>query len=365
MRFTLALTFATLALAQPPATPPTPPAPPVRSPEVLADHRVTFRLRAPQANTVVLDRETGGRTPMTKGDDGVWSLTTDALAPDIYGYRFVLDGVAVMDPVNPMMKTNLLNSTSAVRVPGQSSWDERDVPHGNLTEHFYESKIAGDHRSFFVYTPPGYDARASRKYPVLYLLHGFSDGSDGWSTVGRAHVIMDNLLADSKITPMLVVMPLGYGEPAVLRGPRDPDMNRRNVTKHKETLLQEVIPQVEKTYRVKADVADRAIAGLSMGGGESLYSGLTAPHAFAYVASLSGSIPEPAMLEGLDEGLNKKLKLLWIACGKDDFLYKRNMAFIETLKEKKVKHVWNETEGAHTWFVWRRNLTALAPQLFR
>lgn len=359
MRITLVL-FAAAALAQPPA----PPAP-VRSPEVQADRRVTFRLRAPLAKEVVVDRETGGRTPMTKGEDGVWTLTTDPLAPDIYGYRFFVDGLGVMDPVNSMMKTNLLSPTSAVHVPGQESWDGREVPHGSLTEHFYESKIAGDRRSFFVYTPPGYDARAGRKYPVLYLLHGFSDGSDGWSMVGRAHVILDNLIADQKAKPMLVVMPLGYGEPAVLKGPRDPDMNRRNVTKHKETVLQEVLPQVEKTYRVSARQEDRAIAGLSMGGGESLYSGLTPPYAFAYVASFSGAAPENAMLDGLNEDINKKLKLLWIACGKDDFLLKRNLAFLDFLKEKKVTHVWNQTAGAHTWPVWRRNLTELAPMLFR
>lgn len=338
---------------------------PVRSPEVHPDHRVTFRLRAPKATEVMVDRETGTRAAMTKGDDGVWTLTTDPLTPDIYGYRFFVDGLGIMDPVNPMMKTNLLAPTSAVHVGGEQSWDPRDVPRGSLTEHFYESKIAGDRRSFFVYTPPGYDARAGRRYPVLYLLHGFSDGSDGWSTVGRAHVILDNLIADRKALPMLVVMPLGYGEPAVLRGPRDPDMNRRNVTKHKETLLQEVIPQVEKAYRVKAGAESRAVAGLSMGGGESLYSGLTPPYAFTYVASFSGAPPEAAMLDGLSDAVNQKVKLLWIACGKDDFLFKRNLAFLEMLKEKKVTYAWNETEGAHTWPVWRRNLTSLAPLLFR
>ncbi len=358
MRLILLFSLVCLASAQPPAR--------VVSPEVSADHRVTFRLRAPQAREVLVDRETATRVSMLKGDDGVWTLTTDALAPDIYGYRFVVDGLAVMDPVNPMMKTNLLGATSAVHVRGNESWDPRDVPHGALTEHFYESKIAGDRRSFFVYTPPGYDARAGKKYPVLYLLHGFSDGSDGWSTVGRAHVILDNLIADRKAVPMLVVMPLGYGEPAILGpGPRTPDMGRRNLTKHKETLLQEVIPQVEKAYRVQPRPADRAIAGLSMGGGESLYSGLTAPHAFAYVASFSGAVPEANMLEGLDDSLNKKLKMLWIACGKDDFLIKRNREFIDLLKSRNITNTWNETAGAHTWPVWRRNLTELAPLLFR
>ena len=272
MRFSLILALSGFAYAQAP--------PPVRSPEVHPDLRVTFRLRAPKATEVMLDREAGTRAAMTKGEDGVWTLTTEPLAPEIYGYRFFVDGLGIMDPVNPMMKTNLLSSTSAVHVPGQQTWDPRDVPHGAITEHFYESKVAGDRRNFFVYTPPGYDARAGRKYPVLYLLHGFSDGSDGWSVVGRAHVILDNLIADQKALPMLVVMPLGYGEPAVLRGPRDPDMNRRNVTKHKETLLQEVIPQVEKTYRVKADTANRAIAGLSMGGGQALSIGFHRPDLF-------------------------------------------------------------------------------------
>jgi enterochelin esterase family protein len=362
MRFTLAFTLAAVAFAQAPATPP--PAP-IRSPEVSSDRRVTFRLRAPKATEVLVDREFSKRTPMTKGDDGVWTLTTDPLPAEIYGYRFVVDGTPFIDPVNRMMKTNLLGSTSAVQVPGTESWDERDVPHGALTEVFYESKIAGDRRSYFVYTPPGYDARAGKKYPVLYLLHGFSDGSDGWSVVGRAHVILDNLVADKKAVPMVVVMPLGYGEPAILRGPRTPDMGRTNVTKHKETLLQEVIPQVEKNYRVETKQSERAIAGLSMGGGESLYSGLTAPYHFAYVASFSGAVPEQAMIDGLDESINKKVKLLWIACGKDDFLIKRNTAFIDLLKEKKIKHVWNETEGAHTWAVWRRNLTVFTPMLFR
>jgi len=277
MQLTLTFLLTAVLYAQ---APPTPPPAPIRSPEVLADQRVTFRLRAPKAAEVFVDRETSKRTPMVKGDDGVWTLTTDPLTPDIYGYRFFVDGVGMMDPVNPMMKTNLLGPTSAVHVPGQQSWDPRDVAHGTLTEHFYESKVASDRRSFFVYTPPGYDARAGKKYPVLYLLHGFSDGSDGWSIVGRAHVILDNLIADQKAVPMLVVMPLGYGEPAVLRGARDPGMNRLNVTKHKDTLLQEVIPQVEKAYRVKTDPANRAIAGLRWAAAKAFTPDLLPPTPF-------------------------------------------------------------------------------------
>src|SRR5581483_1511216 len=191
---------------------------PITSPDVLPDHRVTFRLRAPNAKEVALDLEGAKPIPMQKDEQGVWSVTTNPLEPDFYGYNFVVDGVHFTDPANPVMKPNLLNVSSEVHVPGPSSlpWEVNDVPHGIVHQHFYKSGVVGDERDFYVYTPPGYEAKSKTKYPVLYLLHGFSDDASGWTAVGRANVILDNLIAQGKAKPMVVVMPLGYGAPEIL-----------------------------------------------------------------------------------------------------------------------------------------------------
>lgn len=165
----------------------------VQSPEVLSDHRVTFRFRAPNAKEVLLSREGAPRLPMQKDEQGVWSITTGPLAPDYYGYSFVADGVGLIDPLNPLMKPNLLNTTSMVRVPGPASlpWEVNNGPHGEVHRHFYKSGIVGDQRDYYVYTPPGYDPKAGKRYPTLYLLHGYSDDASGWTAVGRAHVILE------------------------------------------------------------------------------------------------------------------------------------------------------------------------------
>src|SRR2546423_6259277 len=189
------------------------------SPEVHADKRVTFRFRAPNAKEVSLTLEgTPESIPMQKDDQGLWTVTTAPLEPDYYGYSFIPDGVHLIDPENPLMKPNLLGTTSQVHVPGLAAlaWETNSVPHGEVHHHFYKSNVVGDERDFYVYTPPGYDARAKKKYPVLYLLHGFSDDASGWTAVGRAHVILDNLIAQGKAKPMLIVMPLGYGAPEIL-----------------------------------------------------------------------------------------------------------------------------------------------------
>jgi enterochelin esterase family protein len=223
-----------------------------------------------------------------------------------------------------------------------------------------------------VYTPAEYDPTAKKKYPVLYLLHGFSDDASGWSAVGRAHVIMDNLIAQGKAKPMLVVMPLGYGAPEILyrdsSAPRDPDLSKRNMTKFRDALFTEVIPEVEKKYRVIADRNSRAIAGLSMGGAESLFTGLNAIDKFAWIGSFSAgglSGDYAAMFPALDENANKRLKLLWVACGTEDRLIEDNRKFLEWLDSKKIHYTKVETPGAHTWMVWRRNLATFAPLLFR
>ena len=250
--------------------------PALLSPEVHSDQRVTFRFRAPQAKEVLLAREGAQRVPMQKDEHGVWSVTTDTLEPDFYGYAFVADGVNLIDPSNCMMKPNLLNTQSVVHVPGPPSlpWEVNDVPRGTIHRHFYKSGVVGDERDYYVYTPPKYDPKAGQPYPVLYLLHGFSDDASGWTAVGRAHVILDNLIARGKAKPMLIVMPLGYGVPEYVSrgGPstRDPKLRQRSFEKFRDALLTEVMPEVEKTYRVSQDRESRAIAGLSMGGAESL-----------------------------------------------------------------------------------------------
>ena len=351
-----------------------PPAPPVDSPEVRADRTVTFRFRDPNAKEVLLAREGAGRVPMQRDEEGIWTLTTDPLEPDLYGYSFIADGVGLIDPANPGMKPNLLNITSVVHVPGPLSlaWEINDVPHGEVHHHFYRSAVVGDDRDYYVYTPPGYYPSAKKLYPVLYLLHGFSDDASGWTAVGRAHVILDNLIAEGKAKPMLIVMPLGYGAPEVLArgGPtlRDPALRKRNYDKFRDSLFTEVIPQVEKAYKVTKDRNSRAIVGLSMGGAESLYIGLNALDRFGWVGSFSaGGTSEDynATFPALNANTTSQLHLLWIACGTEDRLITPNRQFREWLTSKDIKHTDVETPGAHTWLVWRRNLSAFAPLLFQ
>jgi len=194
--------------------------PSIQSPEVHSDGRVTFRLFAPEAHKVSVSVE-GAKDPlpMQKDEQGVWSVSTDALAPDIYGYSFLADGVHLNDPVNTEIKPNLLSLSNAVHVVGPTPlpWEVTDIPHGQVHHHFYKSGVVGDNRDFYVYTPPGYDASAATLYPVLYLLHGFSDDASGWTAVGKANLILDRLIAENKAKPMIVVTPLGYGAPEIVR----------------------------------------------------------------------------------------------------------------------------------------------------
>lgn len=363
-----------LAQAATPAARPQAPPPRLVSPDVQTDNRVTFRFRDPNAHAVMFAREGAQPVAMQKDDQGVWSITTDPLEPDYYGYSFIADGVALIDPSNYMMKPNLLFTESEVHVPGPSSlpWELNDVPHGVVHHHFYKSAVVGDQRGFFVYTPPGYDPRAGKSYPVLYLLHGFSDDARAWPVVGRANVILDNLIAQGKAKPMLVVMPLGYGTPEIVtRGFgsfRDPELIKRNYDRFRDALLNEVLPQVEKDYRVDSNRNARAIAGLSMGGAESLYVGLNALDRFAWVGSFSaGGLNEDydKNFPGLDSKANSQLQVLWVACGTEDRLIGTNRKFREWLKSKGINHTDIETPGMHTWMVWRRNLAAFAPLLFQ
>jgi enterochelin esterase-like enzyme len=347
---------------------------PIVSPEVRPDNRVTFRLHAPNAKEVMLAREGAQPVRMQKDEQGVWTLTTDPLEPDYYGYSFIADGVALIDPSNHLMKPNLLYAQSVVHVPGPSTlaWEVGDVPHGTIQHHFYKSVSVGDQRDFYVYTPPGYDPKANKLYPVLYLLHGFSDDASGWTAVGRAHVILDNLIAQGKAKPMLIVMPLGYGAPEIVSrsGPplRDPALRQRNFDKFREALLTEVIPQVEKAYRVSKDRNTRAVAGLSMGGAESLLTGLNTVDRFAWIGAFSsGGLDENfnTQFPTLDAKANSQLRLLWVACGTDDRLIGTNRKLRDWLNSKGIRLNYVETPGAHTWMVWRRNLTTFASLLFQ
>jgi enterochelin esterase-like enzyme len=370
--FLLALLSGACTTAQGQPTQPTPA--PVLSPEVHADRSVTFRFRAANARELLLDLEGNDPKSMQKDDQGVWILTSAALEPDFYGYSFVADGVHLIDPSNPLLKPNLLDTQSEVHVPGASElpWEMNDVPHGVVHHHFYKSGIVGDQRDFYVYTPPGYDPRAKKKYPVLYLLHGFSDDASGWTSVGRANVILDNLISQHKAKPMIIVMPLGYGAPEILKGGfasfHNAPLRQRNFDRFREALLNEVIPQVEADYRVVKDRDARAIAGLSMGGSESLLTGLNQLDKFSWIGAFSsGGLTEDfdAEFPALDSKANSQLHLLWIACGTEDRLLDINRKFRDWLKSKGIQHSDVETPGAHTWMVWRRNLTSFASLLFR
>lgn len=345
------------------------------SPEVHPDRSVTFRFRDPGAAKVELDLE--GRDPvaMTKDDAGVWTCTTEPLRPDLYGYAFSADGEVRLDPLNYLRKPNLIWQSNMVLVPGSppEPWEVQHVPHGTVDHHFYRSGIIGDERDYFVYTPPGYSVHGHERYPVLYLLHGFSDTAEGWTAVGQANFILDNLIAQGRVKPMLVVMPLGYGVPGFAspfgQNFRDHDLNLRNFSNFRRALIEEVVPQVEHEYRVQNDQKHRAIAGLSMGGAESLFVGLNNVDKFAYVGAFSsGGLPgsaDTAFSDLTSHEANSHLKLLWIACGKQDGLITFNRSLVKALRDKGVQLTAVETEGRHEWPVWRRNLVSFATQLFK
>ncbi len=403
----LALTT-TDALAQPPATPTPGPGrgamAPLKSPEVSADGRVTFRLRAPNAKEVLVTGLAPGQRPaMQKDEQGVWSLTTEPMKPDMYGYSFNVDGANFNDPGNPNFKTSAFGAgQSQVHVTNGTpvSWEPAPgIARGAVAHHFYHSALIGDDRDYYVYTPPNYEPNRKEPYPVLYLLHGLGDDAAGWVTAGAANVILDNLIAQGKAKPMIMVNTLGYGVANMMsdgRGGRGggPGVigGEKMIPNFAAAVVEEVMPQVEKQYRVTKDRTQRAIAGLSMGGAEALFTGLNHQDKFAWVASFSGAFVmwpgavNPAAagrgggrggMAALDTAVfeknfpnlaktNSQLKLLWIACGTDDGLIGVNRQFKEWLKTKDVHFTEAEVPGmAHVWPLWRQNLTELAPRLFQ
>jgi len=335
------------------------------SPEVHADGRVTFRLQAPGARSVSLAASFLSETrPLTRDADGLWSITAGPVSPDIHEYHFIVDGLNIADPRNPDVKVWRRMSRSMVLVPGAEPmcFEEQDVPHGAVRIHRYQSKSLGVTRGLYVYTPAGYETQRDKVYPVLYLLHGSGDTELTWTVVGRANVILDNAIAQKRARPMIVVMPYGHTPNAA------PSRSRQRRHEAFETdLMRDVMPFVEKNYRVRKDAAQTAIAGLSMGGGQSLRVGLGHPARFGWVAAFSASIPSEEELDRLlarPEAIDETLKLLWIGCGKRDFLFEANQRFLTRLKADKIAHVARITDGAHEWRVWRRYLNELLPLLF-
>ncbi len=353
----------------------------LHSPEVNMDRSVTLRFRAPEATAVdVVGEVTMGKGPqhMTKDADGIWTAAVGPLPPEIWSYNFRVQGIDIPDPSNPAIKPVPpgLSIASFVEVPGDAPafYDARPVPHGEVRIVTYESKAMGVTRLLWVYTPPGYD-RSRERYPVLYLLHGNGETQDGWVMNGRANFILDNLIADGKARPMLIVMPQGHALQAAGVGPlvRIAGETTMYSERFPKDLLEDVIPLVEKNYRAAADPDHRAIAGLSMGGGQALSIGMAHQDLFHYVLGYSAAIS--AQFMDADDvfrsaladpaSINRKLRLLWLSCGRQDFLYDANRRFAETLKAKGVKLTVRETEGAHVWSVWRNNLNESAALLFK
>jgi enterochelin esterase family protein len=371
--------------------------PPIKSPEISTDGKLTVRLRAPNAKEVFLTGA-GLRLAMQKDEQGVWTATTDVLKPDVYMYQFSVDGLNINDPSNPHLATSAGSvGRSVVTVPGAIAWSPvAGVAKGAVARHAYHSEVAGDDREFFVYTPAGYDPKRKEAYPVLYLLHGIGDDAQSWLTQGNANVVLDNLIAQGKAKPMIMVTPLGFGTGG---GPGATD----TITNFTDGLLSEVMPRVEKGYNVAKDREHRAIAGLSMGGAEATFAGLNHLDKFAWIGSFSGAYvmwprenaqrgggppaPGAAGAPGgrggrgggqsldasvfehnfakLDAKSNSQVKLLWIVCGTTDGLLGVNRQFKDWLKTKNVKFSEVEVpDMAHVWPLWRQNLTDFAPMLF-
>ena len=379
-------------------------APTVVSPEVSADRRITFRINAPQAQAV---RVSAGDIPglgqtgvMTKGDTGIWTFTSEPLPPGAYRYNINVDGVAVIDPRNPLTSVSNNNVWSLALVPGSETFDTRQVPHGAVASVTYYSAPLQRHRRMHVYTPPGYESNTTR-YPVFYLLHGAGDSDEAWTSVGRAGIILDNLIATKKVKPMIVVMPAGHtnGPAPGIGGPApaltipagQPDEFTQDFT-------MAIRPYIEKHYRVRPGREHRAIAGLSMGGSQTLNIAIPTLTDYAYVgvfssgllggagggrgrgaapapeAAAAPAVPAPPFGEAwekrnlamLDNAAAKKgLKVLWFSTGKDDFLIDTTRSTVELFKRHGFAPQFTESAGGHTWLNWRDYLSQFAPLLFQ
>jgi enterochelin esterase family protein len=354
-------------------------APPLTPPEVHPDRTVTFHLRAPNAREVTVAGGFGAPRALEKDEQGMWSVTVGPLRADVYGYSFTVDGLKMIDPSNPVVMPAPMINTSVLEVPSDppSVQDFQDVPHGTIRVHAYQSKSVGRRRGLYVYTPPGYDQNTSMRYPVLYLLHGAGDKEGTWTALGHAHLIADNLLAQGKIRPMVIVMPDGHvnvnpppasAAAAPVPGPPPAREGLGRYKAFEAYLLGDIIPFVETNYRIVADRSSRALAGLSMGGGQTLAIGMSHPELFAWLGSFSAAVFNPettlgSTLSGLETSEGRP-RLFWIACGTADALLPGSQKLSEMLKERNIRHTLYESEGGHAWFVWRRYLAQFLPLLF-
>jgi enterochelin esterase family protein len=353
----------------------------VVSPQVNPDKTFTLRFRAPNAKEVTAVGEIDGKPhPMTKGDDGVWTVTIGPLPHDVYNYQFNVDGIIAMDPANPSVKLGFgaFPPANLVEVPGDGLEfdDAKPVPHGTIRVETYNSKAIGAPRTLWIYTPPGYD-RGNTRYPVFYLLHGAGNIDSSWMLTGRANYIMDNLIAEGKAKPMILVNPLGYARQGVGLGPEPAAATpppggggQAGGGPFGKDLIEDVIPFVEKTLRTLPGADNRALGGLSMGGGQTVAVGFTHPELFHSLVIMSAGsnnaettypdfFKDPATT-------NKQIKLLWMGIGKDDNLTGTSAKALDAaLTAKGIKHTFVVGEGRHEWVVWRHHLNEVAPLLFR
>jgi enterochelin esterase-like enzyme len=395
MRIAVRLVIAAaLVLCVWPASAQTPPS--YTSPEIHPDRTITFRYYAPDAKKVAVRGELGGKAyDMMKDAQGLWSVTSTVLPPDIYAYAFIVDGVTALDPRNANTKYGYgsFGATSVVEVPGDGPqfYDIKPVPHGAVTIQPYVSKSMGVGRTAWIYTPPNYGQAGN--LPVLYLLHGGGDIESGWTMIGRANLILDNLIAEGKAKPMVVVMPLGQGIQSFWTGPAkavDDTLARMagapldeiiralmagdgkgGLSPVTRDILEDVMPMVERTYKVSRRPDDRAIAGLSMGGGQTINLAFSRPELFRYVLLMSpaagagAEVLYPEVFKTPSK-LNQQFKLLWLGVGKEDTLTgPGDKVFVDALTKAGIKITYDLIDGRHEWTVWRRQLRDMAPKLFR
>lgn len=351
------------------------------SPQINGDNSVTFRLMAPEAESavVVCDYTAADGTPlapgkMVRGEDGVWEFTTPPLMSELYSYNFFVDGVKICDPANVYINRDVASVANIFIIGGDRGdlYRVNDVPHGSVKRCWYDSPTLGKSRRMTVYTPAGYE-QGREKYPVLYLLHGAGGDEEAWMTLGRTSQILDNLIAQGKCRPMIVVMTNGNpwqqaapGESAA--GMTPPAMKFDPAQKSFEDSFGDVIAYVESNYRVIRKKEARAVAGLSMGGGHSFNISRMYPDTFDYVGLFSAAVrgvEDPEVAESLVRQRDNGLKLYWIACGNTDFLYQANKDYMKYLDSISFPYTFRESDGGHIWRNWRIYLSEFAPMLFR
>ena len=374
------------------------PSPPPASGEIAADGRVTFRLVAPKASQVVVNGDwPGGRgLSMTRDASGTWTLTTGSLAPESWMYTYAVDGVTTLDPGNARVVRDGARHLNVLLVPGPASalYQVANVPHGAVAAVWYQSPTLKASRRMLIYTPPGYE-RATTRYPVLYLFHGGGGDEEAWNELGSTSAIMDNLIAHGKAKPAIVVMPnANWREGSVLEsgGARMPSpaaaggqpgatpvVPAQNYLVAEQDIVDGIVPYVEAHYRVLPGRENRAIAGLSMGGGISINVGLKRLDVFATVAQFSsgmfggvGSAYGPFDIDSISPGFladpaatNAKLKLLYFSCGDDDPRMPFQEKVVENFRSAKIALTFKEYPGGHEWRVWRNSLADIATRLFR